>query len=673
LTTVPSWRDHVLKHFDPQAARLTLVADPDGLLLEEDLLAAIRERGFDLIPFDDSVAFRYVYESRYRVLWDRGEDTDVVVVLRAPMADLRSLPYDLLQAGRQLSFGLGELFPNLSYPVVAALDRADLDALYQAQVTHAPDKLGDNATKGFVLRHVFEIAPEVLKTPSDLLRTLLRRHHRGLRVPALLDERLIQVLRGSGRFEGWPLEQIVSDSSAFFAFLQERWPIFLDELARRVDGDTAEPSASYDLKMPGPEHLPFDHDDVRVYIDTLFLDGHLHPVSHGESPRLAQQWVSIGVQLDPQRDLARRFDRLLTATEGSIPTASDRHQQWLAFAQRWAEVVAVRFADGDAHAQGVLERFRALQGQAEKAFMEWLGNRYAGLHDQPASPPVMVHHVPRYLARRMSSEASPARRIALIVLDGLALDQWVALRDELRATRPDFQAGESAVFAWIPTLTSVSRQSIFAGKAPIFFSSSLSTTDREGSLWTQFWSDQGLAPPEIAYTRATDDADLATVEEIASHPKVRVLGLVLAKVDRIMHGMELGTAGMHNQVRQWAREGSFARLTDVLFAQGFEVHVTADHGNIEASGIGRPAEGVVADLRGERARIYPNELLRRNVCERFPGTIEWPTLGLPGDYCPLLAPERKAFVPEGQRVVAHGGISIEEVIVPLVQIERRSP
>jgi hypothetical protein len=62
-------------------------------------------------------------------------------------------------AGRKLSFNLGDLFPNLSYPVVAALDRADLDALFDAQLRHAPGQLGDNATKEFVLRHVFEIAP----------------------------------------------------------------------------------------------------------------------------------------------------------------------------------------------------------------------------------------------------------------------------------------------------------------------------------------------------------------------------------------------------------------------------------------------------------------------------------------------------------------------------------
>ena len=53
-----SWRDQILKEFTPKVARLTVVADPDGLLLEEGILEGIRERGFELIPFEDHIAFR---------------------------------------------------------------------------------------------------------------------------------------------------------------------------------------------------------------------------------------------------------------------------------------------------------------------------------------------------------------------------------------------------------------------------------------------------------------------------------------------------------------------------------------------------------------------------------------------------------------------------------------
>ena len=60
------WRDHILQLFRTPTQRLTLVADPDGLMLEEELLATIRQDGFELLPFEDPIAFRYAYESNYR-------------------------------------------------------------------------------------------------------------------------------------------------------------------------------------------------------------------------------------------------------------------------------------------------------------------------------------------------------------------------------------------------------------------------------------------------------------------------------------------------------------------------------------------------------------------------------------------------------------------------------
>ena len=134
--------------------------------------------------------------------------------------------------------------------------------------------------------------------------------------------------------------------------------------------------------------------------------------------------------------------------------------------------------------------------------------------------------------------------------------------------------------------------------------------------------------------------------------------------------MELGTAGMHNQVRQWAGEGFLVELLDFLFDSGFAVFLTSDHGNIEAEGIGRPSEGAIADVRGERARVYPDPVLRTRVKDRFPNAIEWPAVGLPEDYLALLAPGRSAFVRQDERIVGHGGVSLEEVVVPMVEIER---
>lgn len=665
-----SWRDQILREFTPQVARLTLVADPDGLLLEEGLLQGIRERGFELIPFEDHVAFRFAYESKYRSRWDRGELTDLVVVLRAERQDLYSLPYDLLQAGRKLSFNLGDLFPNLSYPVIAVIDRGDLDALYCAQIQHNPDKMGDNATKDFALRHVFEIAPELIKQASDLLRVLLRRHYSGQRVPTILDERFVHVLRQNSLFDDWPLDRIVSDREAFFTFLQERWPVFLDRLAVRDSGIMHEKEANYAFEFTGPSDLPFDHDDVRVYIDNLFFEGMLHPVSHKQSDVLAVKWVATGIHTDPEADRLRRLQGLVKSVTTLLPGYNARHQDWLFFAYRWAELIVLWHEASTTAPPETLQLIQGVREGIDAAFLAWVQNRYAGLHNQPAMPPVMLHHIPRALARKLGQ--SNQERVALILLDGLALDQWVVLREVLHKQSSYTRFHEDAVFAWVPTITSVSRQAAFAGKPPLYFPSSIYSTDREAVHWTQFWIDQGLTQHGVAYAKGLGDGSLDEVKEIISNPKIRAMGLVVDKVDKIMHGMELGTAGMHNQVRQWAMQGFMASLLGLLFERGFQVFLTSDHGNIEAEGCGRPSEGSVADLRGERVRVYPDALLRSQVKDRFPNTMEWPSIGLPEDFLPLLAADRLAFIREGERIIGHGGISIEELVVPLVQIEGKA-
>ena len=664
-----NWRDQVLKEFTPQVARLTLVSDPDGLLLEEDILHGIRERGFELIPFEDHVAFRYAYESKFRSRWDRGEQTDLVVVLRSGANDLGSLPYDLLQAGRRLYFNLGEIFPNLSYPVVAALDRGDLDALFRAQLQHMPGNMGDNATKEFALRHVFEIAPELIKQPSDLLRVLLRRHYRGQRIPAILDQRFIQVFRQNGLFEEWPLDKIVSDREAFFAFLQERWPAFLDRMVAPEQPRTVmEDKAVYGLQYSGPLDLPFDHDDVRVYIDNLFIEGLLHSVSHENADDLTSTWVEVGIQTDPAKDRHRRLDRLIETIRDTIPTGDARHTDWFRFGYAYAEISVLEHELGNGLSSDVRERIESLRLSVDPAFLTWVQDRFAGLHNQPPVPPAMLHHIPRVLARQVSD--SREKKVAFLLVDGLALDQWIVLRDVLQSQRHNLRFRESAVFAWIPTITSVSRQAAFAGKPPIYFPASINTTNKEQYLWTQFWADQGLTGHAVTYAKGLGDSNIDKVRELLSHPKIRVAGLVIDKVDKIMHGMELGAAGMHNQVRQWAMQGFMSDLIDLLLDQGFQIFLSSDHGNVEAKGCGRPAEGAVADIRGERVRVYSDDLLRSAVKERFPDAIEWPSFGLPDDYCALLAPPRKAFIRAGETIVGHGGISIEELIVPLIQIER---
>jgi len=240
-----NWRDQILSEFVPEVCRLTLVADPDALLLEEGVLGRIRERGFELIPFEDHVTFRYAYESSFRSRWDLGEALNLVVVLHAQTNDLENLPYDLLHAGRRLSFHLGDIFPTLSYPVISALDQRDLEILFAAQEEQEPGQMGDNATKAFVLDHVFGFAPSTLHTASDLMRALLRHHESGRVMPEILSSRLVQLLELKPMLNQWPLELVITDRRAFLDFLQERWPLFLGQFAQGSGAGVRETVEAY--------------------------------------------------------------------------------------------------------------------------------------------------------------------------------------------------------------------------------------------------------------------------------------------------------------------------------------------------------------------------------------------------------------------------------------------
>ena len=661
-----SWRDAILNDFVPNVSKLTLVADPDCLLTEEKLALELRGRGFDLIEFSDPVEFRYAYESKYRSIWDRGEHTDLVVVLRLQDAELESLPYDLLQAGRKLSFNLGDLFPNLSYPVIEKLDRSLLDSLFEAQRKSPPDRMGDNATKDFILRHVFGIAAELIANEVELLRALLRLHYGKLQLPLMLAERLIQVLKGHDGFKAWPLSEIVPDDEAFFAFLQERWPLFLSRLGSA--NQVREDSPEYGLKYPGPDRLPFDHQDIKVYIDNLFLEGKLTPVEATDIEVDAGSWVRSGIATSGVDDDELRISRLFGLVEKELPTAEARYSDWTAFALKWAELSALVHCGNSTEHQ---TRLREIGNALNTTFAGWLADHYSSLINLPPTNPAMLHHVPRRLARDI--EDSGSSRAALIVVDGLALDQWVTIRQLLQKRDANLVMRESATFAWIPTLTSVSRQSIFSGKPPLYFPSSINSTNSEEKLWKQFWEGHGLSRLDVAYQRGLGDGDAAGVLDSAIHPgKTKVVGLVVDKVDKIMHGMQLGSAGMHNQIKQWCQGGFLAALVGQLLEYGYEVWLTADHGNIQCEGKGRPSEGVIAETRGERVRVYPTPELRAQVAEAFPFAHEWQPVGLPADYFPLVAGGHDAFVNPGDAIVGHGGVAIEEVIVPLVKFERRT-
>jgi hypothetical protein len=647
-----NWRDTILKNFKPKISRLTLVADPDGLLTEEGMLSAIRERGFDLIPFDDPIAFRFAYESQYRSRWDQRKNTDLVVVLRSAEPQLNKLPFDLLKAGRSLTFALHKLFPKLNYPVIAGLDRAYLDAVDEGYQKRDGEQLTERGTKEFVLKKCFGVVPDLLTTPVDLLKVLLSLHYRKVRLPDFLVEYLLESLTKNATFDSWPLAEIIPNREAFLRFLQDEWNIFLD----------AQAGAS------APSRVPFGHEDVRAYIDTFFLEGALTPVEQEQIAKLPA-WVMTGVVHDPKADAVRRYRGLREKFESSIPTGDVSHREWQQAAQRWAELVVLRWEWDEALNATDRTAWSALQTKVEDAFGQWMVNRYGSLHSLPyQQQPVMVHQISRFLAFERNRKKLP--KVALLVLDGLAFDQWLLLKKKLELSDKTWRFQESTAFAWVPTLTSITRQSIFAAEPPFYFPGSIETTSKERSHWLRFWEDQGVQKNAVELVTNIKGAEDPDLETALANPRLAVLGVIWNQIDDLVHTAIMKTAGLHLLVNKWVAEGHLQKLLLRLHHEGFVVYLTADHGNVAATGIGNPREGVLAETKGKRVRVYDRSEFLEEVANKFPESLRWPGYGLPPARHVLLAGDLKAFTDEGDEVVSHGGIALEEVMVPFIAISR---
>lgn len=656
-----AWTDRILQEFPADLSRFWIACDPDDLLLDERILHGLRERGFEVLPFGDSIAFRTEYEERYRAAWDRGEEgTSKALVLQLRGTDLNVLPWDYVRTGRKVSLSLADLFPRLSYSVIRQIDSEYHEALFLAHNKHATQPLGEGATKDFILTHIFRVSPYLLSRPEDFWREVLRLHYRGAGLPDLLAKHVAAILKDTPLGE-LPVAELLASKSHMVRTVQDAWGRFLSQYgvqSERTSNDAAElfPEIS----------VPFEHPDVRVIIDTMFLEGALQPVGVHGSPTDLPEWFKVGLVEDPHA-LGNIVSEGVKRIAADLPAAESSYRDWVEMARRLGEVIA-RFHGLHAGIAGpIQQQVRALQRDADERLKEWLFQHFADLPSLPAAKgPVMVHHIPRYLELRRNAGEE---RVALLVFDGLAMDQWIQIREHLAARLPGFSADEGGCFAWLPTLTSVSRQALFSGLKPREFPNSIETTSQEPYLWARFWQENNLRKSEIVYQKGMKRTEqLAELEEAISKPATKVVGIVVDMVDEIVHGAMLGKRGIAGQINAWCETGFIEKLLVLLAQRKYHIYLTADHGNVDAEGIGRISQGVISELKGERVRTYRSEALAASVPPEI-NAFQFVVPGLPPDFLPLFAGTRGAFVPIGNQIVAHGGISVEELIIPFIKIK----
>lgn len=657
------WTERIIQSFPEDIASFWIAKDPDNLLLDEHILQVLRDRGFEVLLFDDPIVFRVEYEERYRSAWDKkGKGAYKSLILQYSGVDLNYLPWDYLQLAqsRIVDLSLADLLPKLHANVIRQLDNTHLEALFVAHNKYAAQVLGESMTKDFLLTHLFEINPHLLHKPETFWREAIALLYRGTVLPPILAQHVEKILSDTS-IGHLPLKDLLSSRTRMVRTIQSAWYHFLKGHGVEVDptdhSSTSEASESIEI--------PFEHINIHVLVDTLFIQGALQPVKAQTVPETLPSWIRLGI-IESTTNLRDLVDRGIQTVAAHLPKTEATHRDWLDTARQLAETIHRFHKLPKEDATILAPAMRDLQLDADARLRGWVEARFQELPSLPVvKAPVMVHHIPRYLSMRRNAGED---KIALLVFDGMAIDQWVQIREHLSSRAPEFLVDENGCFAWLPSLTSVSRQALFSGLKPREFQASIETTAQEQALWTRFWSENDLRSNQIYYRKAIKRTDqLSEIEDAISNPTIKVAGLVIDMIDELVHGAMLGKRGLSGQIQEWCETGFVEKLLNLLIATGFNVYVTADHGNVDADGIGRLNQGAISELKGERVRTYRSEELASSVPKET-DAFHYVGQGLPLDFLPLYANGRGAFVPAGNQIVAHGGMSVEELIVPFVKI-----
>ncbi len=371
-----------------------------------------------------------------------------------------------------------------------------------------------------------------------------------------------------------------------------------------------------------------------------------------ESTAVVRLRRPTSIESRPSPAVAPKRDRLITDLLADQPSLAEDVTGWFETASWWGQVrAAIAACPSPPPSAGTAwEAWEHL----DSSFRTWLRASY-GFSLSSTAPHVALHRIAPHLARRIDKGAM----VLLVVIDGLGFAQWHPLHQTARLTVHHVGAS----LAMIPTLTSVSRQAIFAGALPRDFAATLRSTHAEQRLWRQFWKARGLADQDVSYAKTLgDDANRLPVL------RGRAAAVVVNAVDEILHGADvLADRQVAAGVELWARAGFLSNLVAAATAAGYETWITSDHGNLPTVAGPVPREGQAVEQAGVRVRIYPNATLRAEASE-YGETWEPP--GLPTDaagYYPLFAPGRSGYHSGASRV-SHGGISLDEVIVPVARV-----
>ena len=288
-----------------------------------------------------------------------------------------------------------------------------------------------------------------------------------------------------------------------------------------------------------------------------------------------------------------------------------------------------------------------------RLFLEWLRTHYVYAMTSQ-SPDVLKLHT---LVKRLHEDVAEAP-LLFVVVDALGVESWFAIKEIWKERIGFSSVTERCAFAILPTLTVLSRRALFEGKMPSQFEDGEHSQDLERRAWKQRFGDDG------GYFTPADTVKL----DHAFARQTRRVAIVDTSWDSMGHSIYPQADSVVSAAKRWAKATPLADIIEGALDHGYKVVVTADHGQIAAIGGGRLNVGVLSEQRSKRAVLFENNSLLNAYADK--GIANFQPYGLPENLRVLFASGLTSFDLAEIQSVSHGGPTIEEAIVPVVEVSR---
>jgi hypothetical protein len=251
--------------------------------------------------------------------------------------------------------------------------------------------------------------------------------------------------------------------------------------------------------------------------------------------------------------------------------------------------------------------------------------------------------------------------VALIVVDCLSYWQYTILGKRLR--EEGIKPKEDILFAWMPSITELSRQAIFRGDFPENDYNQGPQSER--NLWTKYWTSHERGSKQMI----GDSALYLYEEDIPEFIYQPRVALVDVNLDHTAHACQY-TKDLYSITENWVDRilPRIKRLHD----EGYCIYIATDHGNISAHdgwALNQHDKTFIVKekdsdaSRGERYLRFDKETYLEAFADLHPNDrINW----LIRDNW-LVWRNTQLF--KAKEEITHGGSHFMEMVIPFIMIE----